>query len=118
MPVLVIAECAAVSFRPETLSTVTAARACDSGDVHVLVTGAETGEASRAAARIAGVARVIAVNTSTLADNLAEKFAAQVLTAARGYSHVLFPATALGKSVAPRVAPAPHVVHSKETDRS
>ena len=104
MPVLVIAEFAAVGLRPETLSTVTAARACDSGDVHVLVAGTDLGQAASAAARIAGVTKVIAVDTSMLADNLAENLAAQVLTLARSYSHVLFSATTLGKSVAPRVA--------------
>jgi electron transfer flavoprotein alpha subunit len=104
MPVLVVAEFAGARLRPETLSTVTAARACDSGDVHVLVAGAATAEAASAATRIAGVAKVIAVDTPTLADNLAENLAAQVLTVARRYSHVLFSATTLGKSVAPRVA--------------
>ncbi len=39
-----------------------------------------------------------------LADGLAENVAAQVLAVASSYSHILFPATASGKNVAPRVA--------------
>ena len=37
-------------------------------------------------------------------DGLAENVAAQVLAIASNYSHILFPATAHGKNVAPRVA--------------
>jgi len=104
MPVLVIAECADTGVRAETLNTVTAARACSSGEVHVLVAGAAPGEAANAAAAIAGVAKVIAVEAPTLAENLAENWAAQVLALASTYSHILFAASAIGKSVAPRVA--------------
>jgi len=117
MPVLVIAECAGTGVRPETLSTVTAARDCRSGDVHVLVAGDATGEAAIAAAQIAGVAKVIAVVAPTLADNLAENLAAQVLTVARGYSHVLFSASAVGKSVAPRVAATLDVAQISDVTR-
>jgi electron transfer flavoprotein alpha subunit len=85
-----------------TLNTVTAALACG-GDVHVLVAGANAGEAAKAAAQIAGVAKVIHADAS-LAHGLAENVAAQVLAIASNYSHILFPATAGGKNVAPRVA--------------
>ncbi|KAA8274836.1 electron transfer flavoprotein subunit alpha/FixB family protein, partial [Salmonella enterica subsp. enterica serovar Kentucky] len=47
---------------------------------------------------------VIHADGMSLADGLAENFAAQVLAIAGNYSHILFPATASGKSVAPRVA--------------
>jgi len=104
MTVLVIAESVAARLRPETLSTVTAARACGSGDIHVLVAGAASDEAVMAAGAIDGVTKVIAVEAATLADNLAENWAAQVLALAPAYSHILFPASAIGKSVAPRVA--------------
>jgi electron transfer flavoprotein alpha subunit len=47
---------------------------------------------------------VIAADSPSLAENLAENVAAQVLAIAKNYSHILFPATANGKNVAPRVA--------------
>jgi electron transfer flavoprotein alpha subunit len=72
--------------------------------VHVLVAGAEAAAAAKVAAQIVGVAKVIHADGMSLADGLAENFAAQVLAIAGNYSHILFPATASGKSVAPRVA--------------
>ena len=57
-----------------------------------------------AAAQIAGVAKVLHADAPGLAHGLAENVAAQVLAVAAGYSHILFPATASGKNVAPRVA--------------
>ena len=103
MTALVIAEHDHASIKPATLNTVTAALACDP-EVHVLVAGANAQEAAKAAAQIAGVAKVIAADSASLADNLAENVAAQVLAIAQNYSHILFPATANGKNVAPRVA--------------
>jgi electron transfer flavoprotein alpha subunit len=103
MTVLVIAEHDHATLKPATLNTVTAGIACG-GDVHVLVAGANASEASKAAAQVAGVAKVIVADSPSLAENLAENVAAQVMAIARNYSHILFPATANGKNVAPRVA--------------
>ena len=103
MTTLVIAEHDNASLKGATLNTVTAAAQCG-GDVHVLVAGHNAGAAAQAAAHIAGVAKVIHADAPTLADGLAENVAAQVLALAPGYSHIVFPATASGKNVAPRVA--------------
>src|SRR5947208_2994388 len=103
MAALVIAEHDNASIRGATLNTITAAIACG-GDVHVLVAGENAGEAAQAAARIAGVAKVIHADGAQFAHGLAENVAAQVLAIAKDYSHILFPATAGGKNVAPRVA--------------
>ena len=103
MSVLVIAEHDNAAIKPATLNTVTAAVACG-GDVHVLVTGLNAGGAAAAAAKIAGVSKVIHADGDSLAHGLAENVAAQVLAIAANYSHILFPATAGGKNVAPRVA--------------
>ena len=103
MTALVIAEHDNASIKPSTLNTVTAALACG-GDVHVLVAGANAAAAGAAAAQIAGVSKVIVADGASLADNLAENVAAQVLAIASAYSHILFPATASGKNAAPRVA--------------
>jgi electron transfer flavoprotein alpha subunit len=107
MTTLVIAEHDNASIKGATLNTVTAAKACG-GDVHVLVAGHNAGAAAAAAGRIAGVSKVIHADGAQLAHGLAENVAAQVLAIvsnpAGNYSHILFPATAAGKNVAPRVA--------------
>ena len=103
MTALVIAEHDNASIKGATLNTVTAAAACG-GDVHVLVAGHNAAAAAAAAAQIAGVAKVIHADSEALAHSLAENVAAQVLAIAGNYSHILFPATAAGKNVAPRVA--------------
>ena len=103
MTSLVIAEHDNAGIKPATLNTVTAAAACG-GDVHVLVAGANAAAAAQAAAQIAGVAKVLHADSEAFAHGLAENVAAQVLAIASGYSHILFPATAGGKNVAPRVA--------------
>jgi electron transfer flavoprotein alpha subunit len=107
MTSLVIAEHDNAAIKGATLNTVTAAAACG-GDVHVLVAGHNAAAAAQAAAQIAGVAKVIHADSEALAHGLAENVAAQVLAlvnnSASNYSHILFPATAGGKNVAPRVA--------------
>ena len=103
MTVLVIAEHDNASLKGATLNTVTAA-AQIGGDIHVLVAGHHAGAAAAAAAQIAGVAKVLHADGESLAHGLAENVAAQVLAIAGQYSHLLFPATAAGKNVAPRVA--------------
>ncbi len=103
MTALVIAEHDNASLKAATLNTVTAALACG-GDVHVLVAGEGAAAAAQAAAQIAGVAKVLHADGAALKDGLAEALAAQVLAVAGNYSHILFPATASGKNVAPRVA--------------
>jgi electron transfer flavoprotein alpha subunit len=103
MTSLVIAEHDNASIKGATLNTVTAAAACG-GEVHVLVAGFNAGEAAKAAAAIAGVAKVIHADAAYLEHGLAENMAAQVMAIASNYSHILFPATASGKNIAPRVA--------------
>ncbi len=103
MTSLVIAEHDNATIKGATLNTVTAAIACG-GDVHVLVAGSGAGPAAAAAAQIAGVSKVIHADGAHFAHGLAENMAAQVLAIASSYSHILFPATASGKNIAPRVA--------------
>jgi electron transfer flavoprotein alpha subunit len=103
MAALVIAEHDNASIKGATLNTVTAAIACGA-DVHVLVAGAGAAAAAQAAAQIAGVAKVLHADAAGLDHGLAENVAAQVVAIAKAYSHILFPATASGKNVAPRVA--------------
>jgi electron transfer flavoprotein alpha subunit len=103
MRALVIADHDHQSIKGSTYNTVTAALAC-APEVHVLVAGHNAGAAAAAAAHIAGVTKVLHADDAGLAHGLAENIAAQVLALASGYTHILFPATAGGKNVAPRVA--------------
>ena len=103
MTSLVIAEHDNAGIKPATLNTVTAAAQCG-GDVHVLVAGFNAAAAAQAASQIAGVSKVIHVDGAHFEHGLAENMAAQVLGMASAYSHIVFPATASGKNIAPRVA--------------
>jgi len=103
MTTLVIAEHDNASLKPSTLNTVTAAMQCG-GDVHVLVAGHNASAAAAAAATVAGVTKVLHIDADTLAHGLAENLTAQIVALAASYSHILFPATAAGKNIAPRAA--------------
>lgn len=103
MTALVIAEHDNATVKGATLNTVAAA-AQMGGDVHVLIAGHNAGGAAAAAAQIAGVSKVIHADAEYLAHGLAENMAAEVLNIASSYSHLVFPATASGKNIAPRVA--------------
>jgi electron transfer flavoprotein alpha subunit len=103
MSILVIAEHDNASIKGATLNTVTAALACGP-DVHVLVAGSASQSATSAASQIAGVSKVLHADAAYFEHGLAEEVAAQVLAIAANYSHILFPATASGKNIAPRVA--------------
>jgi len=103
MTTLVIAEHDNAELKGATLNAVAAA-AVLGGDIHVLVAGDGAQAVADAAAKIAGVSKVLLAQAPHLADGLAENLGAQVLALASNYSHILFPATASGKNVAPRVA--------------
>ena len=103
MAALVIAEHDNQSLKAATLNAVAAALQC-SPEVDILVAGNQSDAAAQAASQIAGVRKVIQVQAPTLADQLAEPVAAQILSIAGNYTHVLAPATANGKNVLPRVA--------------
>lgn len=103
MTALVIAEHDNASIKGATLNTVTAAAQCG-GEVHVLVAGSNAAAAAQAAAQIAGVTKVLHADAAYFEHGLAENVAAQVLAVASAYSHIVFPATASGKNIAPRVA--------------
>ncbi|CAD6558172.1 Electron transfer flavoprotein subunit alpha [Paraburkholderia hiiakae] len=100
---LVIAEHDNVTIKAATLNTVAAAQKIG-GDVHVLIAGHNAQAAADAAAKIAGVAKVLLADAPHLEQGLAENVEATVLSIAKQYSHILAPATALGKNVAPRIA--------------
>lgn len=100
---LVVAEHDNDSIRPATLNTVTAAKELG-GEVDILVAGANADGAALAAAAIEGVGKVLHADAEIFAHGLAENVADQVLASASGYTHIVFPSTASGKNIAPRVA--------------
>ena len=107
MTILVMAELSSGALHPSTLNAVAAAQALQqhgAGEIHVLVAGDDVARAVERAVKIGGVALVLQAEAPSLANGLAETLAAQVVSLAADYSHVLFAATASGKNVAPRVA--------------
>ena len=108
MTILVIAEHDNKVLAPATLNTVAAA-AKIGGDIHVLVAGQNVGAVAEAAAKIAGVSKVLAADNAAYAhqlpENVAPLVAALYLEAGgAGYSHILAAATSNGKNILPRVA--------------
>ncbi len=106
MTALVIAEHDNHHLKNATLNALTAAQECAT-QVHILVMGSGSGSVAAQAAALAGVAKVVHVDSPQLAHPLAETVSAQVLAylqASPGYTHVLFASTASGKNIAPRVA--------------
>ena len=103
MTILVIAEHTNAALAAATLNTVAAAQAIG-GDIHVLVAGAACGAAAEAAAKVAGVAKVLVADNAAYAHQLPENVAPLVAELGKGYSHILAAATSNGKNILPRVA--------------
>ncbi|EHK66436.1 electron transfer flavoprotein subunit alpha/FixB family protein [Achromobacter arsenitoxydans] len=103
MTVLVIAEHDKQALNGATLNAIAAAAKLGM-PVHVLVAGGDAQAVAAAAARVAGVDKVLLAQAPQLADGLAENLAAQAVAVSAGYSHLFVAATAHGKSVAPRIA--------------
>ncbi|MDH4608163.1 electron transfer flavoprotein subunit alpha/FixB family protein, partial [Pseudomonas sp. BN102] len=103
MAILVVAEHTNAALAAATLNTVTAAQKIG-GDIHVLVAGQGVGAVAEAAAKIAGVAKVLVADNAAYAHQLPENVAPLIAELGKGYSHVLAPATTNGKNYLPRVA--------------
>jgi len=103
MPSLVIAEHDNVHLKDATHKTVTAAAAV-CAPVHVLVAGENCAAVAQAAAKIAGVEKVLLADAPAYARQLAEPMEALLLSLADKYDAILAPATTTGKNFLPRVA--------------
>lgn len=103
MSTLVIAEHDNGTLRSSTHHTVAAARQLGA-EVHVLVAGFNAAAVAAAAAALDGVSKVLHADAAAFEHGLAENLTEQVLAVAGPYQHLLFPATAFGKNLAPRVA--------------
>jgi len=102
MSVLVLVEHDGKSFKDSTLATVTAA--AQLGEVHALVAGSGIGPVAEAAAKIPGVARVLAADAPHLSHDLAEEVAPLAARLMESHDAFVAPATTFGKNIAPRVA--------------
>jgi electron transfer flavoprotein alpha subunit len=105
MAVLVIADHDNTLVRETTNKTITAALKLSS-DVDVLVAGKGCDAAAAAAAKIAGVRKVLEAESDTLDEGVAEAYQALVVPLMANYDAVLTPATSAGKNIAPRIAAA------------
>ncbi|HTI68209.1 MAG TPA: electron transfer flavoprotein subunit alpha/FixB family protein [Caulobacteraceae bacterium] len=103
MAVLVLADHDNAHLRDTTAKTVTAALAL-SPDVDVLVLGQGAQAVAGAAAKIAGVRKVLLAESAELKAMLAEAVTTVVVPLMAGYDALLTPATSVGKNVAPRIA--------------
>jgi len=103
MSILVLAEHDNASLKGATLNTIAAAKAIG-GDIHVLVAGANCKAVAEAAAKVAGVSKVLLADNAAYAHQLAENVSLLVAELGKNYTHILAPATSSGKNIAPRVA--------------
>ncbi|QJU59936.1 electron transfer flavoprotein subunit alpha/FixB family protein [Sphingomonas sp. AP4-R1] len=102
MSVLVWVEQEAGAVKDATLSAVTAATQL--GEVHLLVAGSGVAGVAEAAAKIAGVAKVVVLDDAAFEHALAENVAPAVVALMGGHDAFVAPATSNGKNIAPRVA--------------
>jgi len=103
MSILVIAEHDNATLKGATLNTITAAAAIG-GDIDVLVAGKGCGAAAEAAAKVAGVSKVIVADNDAYEYQLAENMGDLVAELGKGYTHILAAATTTGKDFLPRAA--------------
>jgi electron transfer flavoprotein alpha subunit len=103
MPALVIAEHDHKTLKPATLNTVTAAVKLGQ-PVTILVAGYNCASAAQAAAAITGIAEVLQADDAAYDHFLAENMGTLVAKLAKDFTHVLAPATSIGKNFMPRVA--------------
>jgi electron transfer flavoprotein alpha subunit len=72
--------------------------------MHLLVAGDASGNVAKAAASIAGVAKVLVADDKAFENGLAENLAPLLQSLSAGYSHIMAAATTTGKNVMPRLA--------------
>jgi|TARA_R110002096_G_scaffold257381_1_gene450938 electron transfer flavoprotein alpha subunit len=103
MTVLVIADHDNSELKDSTLNAITAATNFN-GDIHVLVAGSGCAAVAEAAAKVAGVSKVLCADDASLEHPLAEVIAPLVVNLAGGYDQIMVAATTTGKNFMPRVA--------------
>ncbi|TAU81033.1 electron transfer flavoprotein subunit alpha/FixB family protein [Rhizobium leguminosarum] len=103
MTILLLADHDNASLSDQTAKALTAA-AKIGGDIHILVAGKAAKAAADAAAKLAGVSKVLLAESDELANNLAEPLADLIVSLSASYDTIISAATSVGKNVLPRVA--------------
>ena len=103
MSILVIADHNNQVLNGATLNVVAAAQKIG-GDITVLVAGSGAQAVADAAAKVAGVSKVLLADNAVYANQLAENVAALVADLAKNYKYVLAASTTTGKNILPRAA--------------
>jgi len=103
MSILILCEHENGQLSPVTLNAVSAASQIG-GEMHLLVAGDQTGNVAKAAASIAGIAKVLVADDKSLENGLAENLAPLMQSLSGSYSHMMAAATTTGKNVMPRLA--------------
>eukprot|EP01035_Chromulina_nebulosa_P069517 gene69517-biopygen37534 len=103
MAILLVADHDNAALSEQTAKVLSAAAAIG-GDVHVLVAGQGARSVADAAARLSGVSKVLLAESGEYGHFLAESVAALIVSLAPAYDTIITAATAVGKSVLPRVA--------------
>lgn len=103
MSILVIAEHDNKTLNSATLNVVAAAQKIG-GDITILVAGSGAQAVADAAAKVAGVSKVLLDDNAAYEHQLAENVAALIADLGKGYSHILAAATTTGKNILPRAA--------------
>lgn len=103
MAVLLIAEHNNKELKPFTLNAVTAASQIDA-EVHALIIGNNSAEATKALSELPLVKKVLTVEAPHYENFVAENFAPVAVKIAENYSHVVCSANTFGKNLMPRIA--------------
>ena len=103
MAVLLIAEHNNKELKAFTLNAATAASQIDE-DVHAIIIGHNSGDASKKLSELPVIKKVISVDAPHYENFLAENFAPVVINLAENYSHIVCSANTFGKNLMPRIA--------------
>ena len=103
MSILVLAEHDNKTLNGATLNVVAAAQKIG-GDITILVAGSGAQAVADAAAKVAGVSKVLLADNAVYAQQLAENVAGLIADLAKGYTHILGASTSNGKNILPRAA--------------
>ena len=103
MAVMLLAEHDNKTLAPATAKALAAAKEFGS-DVDILVAGENARAVADAAAKLAGVRKVLLADAPQLSQRLAEEVANLIVPLMQSYDVLLAPSTTMGKNVAPRVA--------------
>jgi len=116
MTTLLLAEHDNRSLKDATNKALTAVKAIGA-DVHILVAGHNCRTVAEAAAKLAGVAKILLADAAAYEHMLAEPTAALIVSLAGPYETLAAPATTTGKNVMPRVAALLDVMQISEISK-